>query len=197
MTHHFILLCLNLFGLRFDREGWWLEHSMSLLWVDSSAEGAKNVSWRLLSPLWLWGSLTRTFTDKFVCMDHHFILLRLNPFGLRVDNDGYWFEHSMSWFRVCLSAEDAETVSWPWLPPLAGWGSLTIRFIGKFIDMTYGFILLWLNPFGLRDDREGSWCEHSTLCFRVCLSAGVAQNVSCSWLHPLRGWGSMTMTFTG
>ena len=29
-------------------------------------------------------------------MAHHFILLRLNPFGLRVDRKGWWFEHSMS-----------------------------------------------------------------------------------------------------
>ena len=27
---------------------------------------------------------------------HHFILLRLNPFDLRVDREGWWFEHSVS-----------------------------------------------------------------------------------------------------
>ena len=32
----------------------------------------------------------------FVYMAHHFILLRLNPFGLRVDREGWWFEHSMT-----------------------------------------------------------------------------------------------------
>ena len=26
-------------------------------------------------------------------MAHHFILLRLNPFDLRVDREGWWFEH--------------------------------------------------------------------------------------------------------
>ena len=36
------------------------------------------------------------FTGKFVYMAHHFILPRLNPFGLRVDREGWWFEHSMS-----------------------------------------------------------------------------------------------------
>ena len=36
------------------------------------------------------------FTGKFVYMAHHFILLRLNPFGLRVDREGRWFGHSMS-----------------------------------------------------------------------------------------------------
>ena len=61
-----------------------------------SAEGAKNVSWHWLSPLRGWGSLTMTFTGKFVYMAHHFILLRLNPFGVRVDREGWWFEHSMS-----------------------------------------------------------------------------------------------------
>ena len=34
-------------------------------------------------------------TGKFAYMAHHFILLRLNPFGLRVDREGWWFEHSM------------------------------------------------------------------------------------------------------
>ena len=52
--------------------------------------------------------------------------------------------------------------------------------------MTHHFILLWLNPFGLRVDREG--CYLSTL---------VSKNVSWPWLSPLRGWGSLTMAFTG
>ena len=50
-------------------------------------EGAKNVSWPWLSPLQGWGSLTMEVTGKFVHMGHHFILLRLNPFGLMVDRD--------------------------------------------------------------------------------------------------------------
>ena len=41
-------------------------------------------------------------------MAHHFILLRFNPFDLRVDKMGWWFEHSVSWLRVCLSAEGAK-----------------------------------------------------------------------------------------
>ena len=65
-------------------------------------------------------------------MAHHFILLRLSPFGLRVDREGWWFEHSVSWLQVCLSTEDAKNVSWPWLSPLRGWGSLTVAFTGKF-----------------------------------------------------------------
>ena len=32
----------------------------------------------------------------FVYMAHHFIMPRLNPFGLRVDREGWWFEHSVS-----------------------------------------------------------------------------------------------------
>ena len=35
-----------------------------------------------------------TSTGKFVYMAHHFILLWLNPFGLRADREGRWFEHS-------------------------------------------------------------------------------------------------------
>ena len=33
--------------------------------------------------------------------------------------------------RVCLSAEGAKNVSWPWLSPLRGWGSLTMALAGK------------------------------------------------------------------
>ena len=55
-----------------------------------------NVSWPWLSPLRGWGSLTMAFTGKFVYMAHQFIMLRLNPFGLRVDREGWWFEHSVS-----------------------------------------------------------------------------------------------------
>ena len=39
-----------------------------------------------------WGGLTMAFTGKFVYMAHHFILLRLNPFDLRFDREGWWFE---------------------------------------------------------------------------------------------------------
>ena len=35
--------------------------------------------------------------------------------------------------RVCLSAEGAKNVSWPWLSLLSGWGSLTMAFIGKVV----------------------------------------------------------------
>ena len=34
----------------------------------------------------------------YICvyMTHHFIMLRLNPFGLNVEREGWWFEHSVS-----------------------------------------------------------------------------------------------------
>ena len=41
-------------------------------------------------------------------------------------------------------------VSWPRLSPLRGWGNLTMAFTGKFVYMAHHFIMLWLNPFGLR-----------------------------------------------
>ena len=44
---------------------------------------------------------------------HHFILLRLNPFDLSVDREGWWFEHSVSKLRVWLSAEGAKTFPGP------------------------------------------------------------------------------------
>ena len=44
-----------------------------------------------------WGSrLTMEFTGNFVYMAHHFIVLWLNPFILRVDRKRWWFEHSVS-----------------------------------------------------------------------------------------------------
>ena len=102
-----------------------------------------------------------TSSGKFVCMAHHFILQWLNRFGLMVDAEGWWFEHSMSQLRVCLSVEGSKDVSWFWLYPFRGSGSLTMTSGGKFLCMAHHFILLWLNPFGLRVDREGWWFEHS------------------------------------
>ena len=58
--------------------------------------GAKSIFWPWLSPLQGWGSLTTTFTGQFVYMAHHFLLLRINPFDLKVDEKGCWFEHSVS-----------------------------------------------------------------------------------------------------
>ena len=120
-----------------------------------SAERAKSVSWIWLSPLRGWGSLIITSTGKFVYKAHHFILLRLNSFGVRFDSEGWWFEHSMSFLRVFLSAEGAKNVSWPWLFSIRGWGSLTMTSTGKFVYKSLHFILLRLNPFGLVVDREG------------------------------------------
>ena len=68
---------------------------MSKLGVCLSAEGAKNVSWPWVSLLGGWGSLTTTSTDIFLYMPHHFILLWPNHFGLKVDSERWWFEHSM------------------------------------------------------------------------------------------------------
>ena len=96
-----------------------------------------------------------TCLAKFLYMANHFILLRLNPFGLRIDSEGWWFERSMSYLRVCLSAEGAKKVVRPWLSPLRGWGSLTMISIAKFVYRAKHFILLRLNPFGLRVDSEG------------------------------------------
>ena len=50
---------------------------------------------------------------KFVYMAHHFIVLRLNPFVLRVDREGWEFEKSVSYLQVCLSAEGAEKYPGP------------------------------------------------------------------------------------
>ena len=52
------------------------------------------LSW--LSLLGGWGILTMTFTCVFVYIAYHFILIQLNPFRLKVDLEGQWFEHSVS-----------------------------------------------------------------------------------------------------
>ena len=94
-------------------------------------------------------------------MGHHFILLRFNPFDLRVDREGWWFSTLAPQLRVCLSSEGAINVSWRSLSPLAEWGSHTIALTVKFvyiyiyIYMAHHFILLRFNPFDLRVDREG------------------------------------------
>ena len=81
-----------------------LRTRVSELWVCLSAEGAKNVSWPWLSPPRGWGSLTMAFIDKFIYMAHHFILQQLNPFDLRIDREGWWFEHSFVIVYSCRCA---------------------------------------------------------------------------------------------
>ena len=169
MAHHFILLRLNPFGLRVDREGLWFERSMSQLRVSLSAEGAKKDSWPWRSLLRGWGSLTMTSTCKFVSMAHHFILLWLNTFSLGVEREGWWFERCVSQFQDCLSAEGANNISWPWLSLLPGWAGVTMTSTGKFVYMAHHFILLRLSAFGLGVDKEGWWFEHRVSQLPVCL----------------------------
>ena len=99
------------------------------------------------------------FKGKFIYMTHHFILLRLNSFDIRVDREGWQFEHSVSQLRVCFSAEDAKNVLWQWLAMVRRWGSLA--FVGNFVYMVRPFILLRFNPFDLKVDWERWWFEHS------------------------------------
>ena len=169
---------------------------MSQLQVGLSAEGAKNVSWPWVSPLWGWGSLTLASTGTFLCMVYHFILLGLNLFGLRLDSDGWWFEHSMSQLRVCLSEDGPKNVSWLWQFRLRGLVSLTLTSTGIFVCMAHHLILLWLSHFGLRVDIEGWWLEHSLSQLRVCLSTDGGKSVSLPWVSPLGGWRNLTMTYT-
>ena len=88
-------------------------------------------------------------------MAHHFFLLRLNPFSLGLDSEGWWFEKSVAWLEVWLSADGSEYVSVPWLSLLRSWGSLTMISTGKFLHMAQHFLLPWLNPFGLGVERVG------------------------------------------
>ena len=73
-----------------------------------------------------------------------------------------------------------------------------MTFTGNFVyiwltnSTCYGSICLTLELIGM----DGGL---STLVsyLRVCLSAEGSKNVSWPWLSLLRGWGSLTMTFTG
>ena len=108
-----------------------------------------------------WGSLTMTFAGKFVYISHHFILLWLNPFDIRVDTKGWWFENSMSKLRVCLSAGGVENVSWNYISLLRRCGSLWHSLVNLYIWLTisscYDSISLILGFIG----RDGGL---STLC---------------------------------
>ena len=42
--------------------------------------------------------------SKLVYMAHHFIMLWLNRFGLRVDREGWWFEYSVIAAGLLVSA---------------------------------------------------------------------------------------------
>ena len=70
---------------------------------------------------------------------HHFILLQLNPFALSVDREWSWFQHYVIWLRVLLSADGANNVSWHWLSPLRGWGTLIMGLTGKFVYIAHHF----------------------------------------------------------
>ena len=59
-------------------------------------EGSEIVSWPWLSLVRSLGSLTMISTGKFLHMVQHFILPQLNPFGLGVEREGWWSEHSVS-----------------------------------------------------------------------------------------------------
>ena len=147
IAYQFILLRLSPFGLRADMVGRCFEHAVPQLRIFFSSESAKNVFWLWLSPLRGWASLTMAFTCKFVYIVHHLILLLLNPFGLRVYREGWWFEHSVSQLQVCLSAEDAKNVFWPWLSLLHEWGSLTITFTSEFVYIVYFLVNLCLSGY--------------------------------------------------
>ena len=75
-----------------------------------------------------------------------------------------WVQHEVvrsNPTRANFVAEGARNVSWPWLSPLQGWGSLTLASTSKFLYMVHHFILLWLNHVGRSVDRKSGWLEHS------------------------------------
>ena len=111
-----------------------------ILRVFLSVEGAKNVFCLLRG----WGRLAMAFSGKFLYMAHHFILLQLNPFELRVDREGLWFEHSCVIVAGFLISRGCQK---RFLAPailLRGWVNLTMAFTGNFIYMAFLFLLCYL-----------------------------------------------------
>ena len=80
-------------------------------------------------------------------------------------------------------AEGAENVSWPWLSPLRGWGSLTMTSTGKFVYIyiyTYIYIvyiyiyiyIIYTEREKEREEREWS-CNFKILYPARCCSSGI------------------------
>ena len=63
------------------------------------------------------------------------------PLTLGLIERGGGLNSFVSQLQVCLSAEGAINVSWPWLSLIRGWGSLTMAFTSKFIYIYYIYIL--------------------------------------------------------
>ena len=42
-----------------------------------------------------------------------------------------------------MKNEGAKNVSWPWLSPFRGWGSLTMAFTGKFVYILYYILYIY------------------------------------------------------
>ena len=78
---------------------------------------------------------------KLVYMAYHFILLRLNLFDLQVDREGWKFDHSVSYWQACLSADGAKTFPGPGYLRSNDKGSLTMTFTGKFVYV-YDYIYI-------------------------------------------------------
>ena len=96
MAQNFTLLHLNPFDLRVNRGDGDLSTVSHICGFACQQWVFKTFTWPWLSLLQGWGVLTMTFTGKFVYMAHHFILLRLNAFYLRVDVEEWWFEDFLS-----------------------------------------------------------------------------------------------------
>ena len=107
-----------------------------------------------LSPLGGWRSLTMTSIGKFVYMAHHFLLLLLNPFGLSVDREWLWFEHSLPSLRLACQERVLKTfpgsgyllsedgVVWVWYPlvNLHIWPTISSRYSS--IPLALGLIVM-------------------------------------------------------
>ena len=91
-----------------------------------------------------------TSIGKFVYMANTLILLRLNPFGLRVDIEGWWFEHSCGLacqqrvrktFPGPLYLQSVDGVFWLWHPEVNLYVWLSISYSFGSIPLALGLIV--------------------------------------------------------
>ena len=136
MARHFISLWLNPFDLWVDSKGWWLENSVSKLWVCLSAGGVKTVSWSCISLLRGWGSLWHLLVNFYMWFTISSCYGSI-PLTLGL------IERIGGLSTLCHSCRFAcqhrVTKTFPGPSYLQGWGSLWHLLVNLYIYLTISF----------------------------------------------------------
>ena len=155
MANHFILLQLNAFGLRLDKEEWWFEHSVSQLRLFCQQKFLKMfagtgylllkdaVIWigHLLVNFYIWLTISSCLSSIPLALG----LIKKNG-GLRILCHSRSFDYRQRMVKILFGPGDLlskDAVVWPWH-----------LLVNLYIWLTY-FTLLRLNPFGLKVDWKG------------------------------------------